>query len=185
MIHYKTRAGVVHRSEADKKTLCGKTIKDDGYSLTTDSVNCRLCLEETSYLEVIDFEQQIRERDARDVSKDKTGRHKGYDVLSTDRAGREQRIEVKYTTTKTWEIPNAYETEYTTTTDGHWLVADWLYVVVFDDGKVDSIHPISQEDVDEHSKKHKEYRKIRFAPKLQTAFRARKFEARLDGRTEE
>ncbi len=183
MTHYRTRAGVVHRSEADKKTLCGKTIKDDGYSLTTDSVTCRPCLEKMSIRAVICFEHRIRDRDARDVSDDKTGEHNGYDVLSTDRAGQEERIEVKYTTTKTWKIPDAYETEYGAT-DYRWI-AEWLYVVVFHDGEVDSIHPISREDVDEHSKKHKEYRKIRFAPKLQTAFRARNFEARLDGRTEE
>ncbi len=131
-------------------------------------------LEKASIQRVIEFERLVRDRDAIDVSDDKTGEHNGYDVLSTDNTGQEERIEVKYTTTRTWEIPNAYETEYS---DDYRLVADWLYVVVFHDGEVDSIHPIAQEHVNEHRKKHKEYRRLRFASSLQRAFRSGRFKA--------
>ncbi len=130
-----------------------------------------MSLEKASIQTVIEFEQRVRNRDARDVSKDKTGKHNGYDVLSTDHAGQEETIEVKFTRTKTLEIPDAYETEFTEP-DHRW-VADWLYVVVFHNDKVARILPFSKEEVDKHRKGHRTYHRMRFAPSLQTEFRNR------------
>lgn len=96
----------------------------------------------------------------------------GIDIRSKGRT-----IEVKGSRDKNKMIPDAHGNEFHEDNGKYTLVADYLYLVRFEDGEIVGFYPLSREEV---GNEHTPIKQVRFASSLQTALKNGKFPSRLN-----
>ncbi len=108
------------------------------------------------------------------VTNSKSKEDNGIDIRSDRRT-----IEVKGGRDKRQFIPDAHGSEFDRKKN---LIADYLYLVRFEDGKEVGFYTLSREEVGQYRQKHRRIEKVRFASRLGTDLRNGKFPNRLRGR---
>lgn len=134
-----------------------------------------MALDSDGVLYVLEYEKHQGRRPL-DVSRGR--KFPGIDIIS---AGEdvEDLITIEVKATRSREIPDAYETEFTR---GARFVATHLYVVRFtQDGRVDSLHVVPKSVIDEystpdkHGSAHRTIQHVKFASGLKTRMRKDEF----------
>ena len=108
------------------------------------------------------------EKNPEDVSKSTQRENRGIDIRS-DRGT----IEVKSSRDKNRMLPDAHGNEFDADLN---LIADYLYLVRFEDRKIVEYYRLTREEVGNN---HKPIKHVRFAPSLQTALKNGAFPNRL------
>lgn len=124
--------------------------------------------------------EKTQGRDAFDVSRDRS--QFGHDVASRDPNSDEERtIEVKATKSTRGGVPDAFQTEFSIEVGNVEFVADYLYVVRYnEDDSLHSLDVVPKDQIDQHRSDHKVVKHVKFASAFMRRLREGEFRERID-----